>query len=95
MPFNIGPGELILVLIIALIVVGPGKLPDVGAAIGKSLREFRKAATDVQDAAAAQPAAQAAPTPVAPAAPAPAAPAQEAAPVSASAPSGSADSSVS
>ncbi len=95
MPFNIGPGELILVLIIALIVVGPGKLPDVGAAIGKSLREFRKAASDVQDAASAQPAAQAAPTPVAPAAPAPAAPAQEAAPVSASAPSGSTDSRVS
>ena len=40
MPFNIGPGELILVLIIALIVVGPGKLPDVGAAIGKSLLSF-------------------------------------------------------
>ena len=46
MPFNIGPGELILVLIIALIIVGPGKLTDVGAAIGKSLREFRRAASD-------------------------------------------------
>ena len=50
MPFNIGPGELIIVLIIALLVVGPGKLPDVGAALGKSIREFRKAATDVKDA---------------------------------------------
>ncbi len=50
MPFNIGPGELIIVLIIALIVVGPGKLPDVGAALGKSIKEFRKAATDVKDA---------------------------------------------
>ena len=50
MPFNIGPGELIIVLIIALIVVGPGKLPDVGSALGKSIREFRKAATDVKDA---------------------------------------------
>ena len=49
MPFNIGPGELIIVLIIALIVVGPGKLPDVGAALGKSIREFRKAATDVKE----------------------------------------------
>ena len=54
MPFNIGPGELILVLIIALIVVGPGKLPDVGAAIGKSLREFRRAASDVSEAASTQ-----------------------------------------
>ena len=50
MPFNIGPGELIIVLIIALIVVGPGKLPDVGAALGKSIREFRKASTDVKEA---------------------------------------------
>lgn len=69
MPFNIGPGELILVLIIALIVVGPGKLPDVGAAIGKSLREFRRAASDVSEAASAQPAATPAPAP-APATPA-------------------------
>jgi TatA/E family protein of Tat protein translocase len=49
MPFNIGPGELIIVLIIALIVVGPGKLPDVGAALGKSIKEFRNAATDVKE----------------------------------------------
>lgn len=67
MPFpNIGPGELILILIIALVVLGPGKLPDVAASLGKSVREFRKAATDVTDAgkldappAAAAPAAQA------------------------------------
>jgi Sec-independent protein translocase protein TatA len=31
-------------------VVGPGRLPDVGSALGKSIREFRKAATDVKDA---------------------------------------------
>jgi sec-independent protein translocase protein TatA len=58
MPFNIGPGELILLLILALIIVGPGKLPDVGAAIGKSLREFRRAASDVNDAATVPPAGQ-------------------------------------
>jgi len=69
MPFNIGPGELILVLIIALIVVGPGKLPDVGAAIGKSLREFRRAASDVNEAASTTPAPSSAqPTPSTPAA---------------------------
>lgn len=51
MPFpNIGPGELILILVIALVVLGPGKLPDVAASLGKSLREFRKAASDVNDA---------------------------------------------
>ena len=50
MPFNIGPGELILILIIALVVLGPGKLPDVAQSLGKSVREFRKAATDVTEA---------------------------------------------
>ena len=50
MPFNIGPGELILILIIALVVLGPGKLPDVANSLGKSVREFRKAATDISDA---------------------------------------------
>jgi TatA/E family protein of Tat protein translocase len=50
MPFNIGPGELILILVIALVVLGPGKLPDVAQSLGKSVREFRKAATDVTEA---------------------------------------------
>lgn len=40
---SVGPWELILVLAILLIIVGPGKLPGVGKAIGKSLGEFRKA----------------------------------------------------
>lgn len=55
MPFNIGPGELLLVLAIALLVIGPGRLPDVGAALGKSLREFRKATSEVQEAVSIQP----------------------------------------
>ena len=46
---NIGPVELVVILVIALLVIGPGKLPDVGSALGKSIREFRKAATDVQE----------------------------------------------
>lgn len=51
MPFpNIGAPELIVILIIALVVLGPGKLPDVAASLGKSVREFRRAATDVSDA---------------------------------------------
>ncbi len=62
MPFNIGPGELIIVLVIALIVVGPGKLPDVGSALGKSIREFRKAAADVKETTSLEPDAPA-PTP--------------------------------
>ena len=38
---GIGVTELILILVIALVVFGPGKLPDVGRALGKSIREFR------------------------------------------------------
>jgi TatA/E family protein of Tat protein translocase len=37
-------------LIIALVIIGPGRLPDVGSALGKSIREFRKASTDMAEA---------------------------------------------
>lgn len=40
---------LLLVLAIVLIVYGPGKLPEVGGAIGRAMREFRKASSDLQD----------------------------------------------
>jgi TatA/E family protein of Tat protein translocase len=70
---NIGPVELVIILVIALLVIGPGKLPDVGSALGKSIREFRKAATDVQESVKLD--APIAPTVVTPAAPAVAAPA--------------------
>lgn len=42
--------EWIVILVIALLILGPGKLPDVASAVGKSIREFRKASTDVQEA---------------------------------------------
>jgi sec-independent protein translocase protein TatA len=41
MPFNIGPLELVVVLIIALIVFGPKRLPELGRSLGKGIREFR------------------------------------------------------
>ena len=47
---GITPLHLVLVLAIALIVIGPGKLPSVGKALGESIREFRKATTDVKGA---------------------------------------------
>ena len=47
---NIGLPELIIILVIALLILGPGKLPEVGSSLGKSIREFRKAASDVQEA---------------------------------------------
>jgi len=46
---NIGAPELIIILVIALLILGPGKLPEVGASIGKSIREFRKASSDLSD----------------------------------------------
>ncbi len=41
MPFNVGPMELIIVLAIALLVLGPKKLPEVGRSIGNGMREFK------------------------------------------------------
>ena len=42
MPFNVGPMELIIVLVIALIVLGPKRLPEAGRSIGKGMREFKE-----------------------------------------------------
>jgi sec-independent protein translocase protein TatA len=41
--FQVGPLELVVVLIIALIVLGPRRLPDAGNALGRGMREFRSA----------------------------------------------------
>jgi sec-independent protein translocase protein TatA len=38
---NVGPMELVLVLAVALIVLGPKKLPEVGRSLGKGMREFK------------------------------------------------------
>lgn len=40
------PGHLIVILIIVLIIFGPGKLPEIGGAVGKSLREFRRSTSE-------------------------------------------------
>jgi len=46
---NIGPPELLLIIVIALVVVGPQRLPDLGRTIGRGLREFRKVQDEVRD----------------------------------------------
>jgi TatA/E family protein of Tat protein translocase len=96
--------EWIVILIIALLILGPGKLPDVAASVGKSIREFRKASSDVQEAVKvdtsplpatppnAAPPAQALPPAPAPEFPAPpVAPAPVAAEPVAASPQGSSD----
>ncbi len=45
MPFQVGPLELVVVLAIALIVLGPKKLPEVGRSLGKGMREFKDSVT--------------------------------------------------
>jgi len=42
MPFGLHLPELIIVLVVALLIFGPKKLPEMGSAIGKSIKEFRK-----------------------------------------------------
>ncbi len=52
MPFRIGPMELIIILVIVMIIFGVGRLTDIGGALGRSIREFRKASTEDDPAAA-------------------------------------------
>ncbi|HUZ90265.1 MAG TPA: twin-arginine translocase TatA/TatE family subunit [Candidatus Acidoferrales bacterium] len=47
MPLNIHPLFLVVVLAVVLIVFGPGKLPEVGGAIGRGIKEFKKATSDI------------------------------------------------
>ncbi|MDA8402300.1 MAG: twin-arginine translocase TatA/TatE family subunit [Deltaproteobacteria bacterium] len=47
--FGIGAPELIIIAIIALLIFGPSKLPELGKTIGKGLREFRNASSNLKD----------------------------------------------
>ena len=46
--FNIGPAELIVILLVALLIVGPKRLPEVGKSVGKALREIRRQTDEVR-----------------------------------------------
>lgn len=46
---NIGIPELVLILVLALIIFGPGKLPEVGRSLGKSIKEFKNSVTNNED----------------------------------------------
>lgn len=47
MPFNLGPGELLLILAIALVVLGPKKLPETARSLGRGLREFKDSVSNM------------------------------------------------
>jgi sec-independent protein translocase protein TatA len=78
---GLSPLHLVIVLVIAVLVLGPGKLPEVGEALGKTLREFRRATSDIAESARLD----AAPAPASAVAPGPA-PAVAAAPAAAPSP---------
>lgn len=46
---NIGPAELLVVLLVALVVFGPRKLPELGKSLGNGLREFRRSTQGLRD----------------------------------------------
>lgn len=48
LPFNVGVPELILILGVALIIFGPGKLPELGRSLGSAIREFRNSTNEIK-----------------------------------------------
>lgn len=48
--FGFHAWDLLIVLLIALVIFGPRKLPEIGGALGKSIREFKKATSEITDA---------------------------------------------
>jgi sec-independent protein translocase protein TatA len=49
MPFRLGPMELIIILVIVMVIFGVGRLPEIGGAMGKAIREFRKSQSKIED----------------------------------------------
>jgi len=46
---NLGPWELVIILVVVLMIFGPGKLPQVGQSLGKALKSFKKAQEEDED----------------------------------------------
>ena len=47
---NLGPTELIIILVIVVIIFGVGKLPEIGSSLGKGVRQFREATDEIEQA---------------------------------------------
>jgi sec-independent protein translocase protein TatA len=58
---SLGIPELVIILVIVLVIFGVGRLPEIGGAIGKSIREFRESSKDPEGEKPKEPAAEAAP----------------------------------
>lgn len=54
----LSPAHLIIILVIALLILGPGKLPETGAALGRAFRDFRNAMDGKDDPAPTTPASE-------------------------------------
>ena len=54
MPIRLGPFELIIILVIVVIIFGVGRLPEIGGAVGKAIREFRDSSGGSEDTPAIQ-----------------------------------------
>jgi sec-independent protein translocase protein TatA len=68
----LSPVHLIIILVVALLVIGPGKLPETGAALGRAIRDFRQAMEGTPDATPPAPTQAVAPASPPPTQPAPA-----------------------
>lgn len=78
MPFNIGPGELLLLAVVALLLFGPRRLPEIGKSVGEGIASFKRAMNTMTEVPAAPAPRPARPKPaVQPALPAQADPAPE------------------
>jgi Tat protein translocase TatB subunit len=53
--FNVGMPELILIFVVALLVVGPKRLPDLGRQLGRAVSSFRRATMDLKEALEQEP----------------------------------------
>jgi sec-independent protein translocase protein TatA len=49
MPFNLGPLEMIFVMVVLLLLFGAKRLPELGSGLGKGIREFKKSMTDIRE----------------------------------------------
>lgn len=49
MPFNLGPLEMVFVMVVLLLVFGAKRLPELGSGLGKGIREFRRSMSDIKE----------------------------------------------